>query len=420
MNLFWSKRRVRNHKVVLASRTTLLISVIVPLSFARLADGSPVPKKPSESRFIVEQGLANLVDLVFLFDRLFTKSTTATSPDYLERVSEPSSKFYPDYLEYKQGRISRAELVRRLPHVALISTSGSKNFYISSVPSMYWRARTEQRKNWFLDTDFAPDSVYSLYERIDKLTPLVATESAGTGAFVTAQPRDETFDQILFHTRNFWGQVDEVLKAKRFPDLLLLWMGHNNLDWVTQVPPNERQRPEKQFAEIAKRFRQDYTRQMRRLISRAERQDYKVAIVVFGLPFETGFKARETAEALKARNPKLYPYLETGYRYFESSKPENRQDTIRLERMFDRELKDMVRDLRDELGLYPNVRLQYSDALAKPLSDVAVLEAHDAWHLSPKGHNREAQAAFTALGPSLHFLGIELPDEGSRRSQLHQ
>lgn len=94
-----------------------------------------------------EQIAANLVDLIFLFDRVASDSPTARTPDYLERVAQPSSQFYNDYLEYRQGRISRAELVRRLPHMAMMGDSLTQHFYISSPISLLWRARTQRRKN---------------------------------------------------------------------------------------------------------------------------------------------------------------------------------------------------------------------------------------------------------------------------------
>src|SRR6266478_39165 len=97
-----------------------------------------------------EQIAANLVDLIFLFDRVASDPPTARTPDYRERVSQASSPFYNDYLEYRQGRIDRAELVRRLPHVAMVGDSLTQHFYISSPISLFWRARTQRRKNWFL------------------------------------------------------------------------------------------------------------------------------------------------------------------------------------------------------------------------------------------------------------------------------
>src|SRR5207248_8729114 len=89
-----------------------------------------------------EQIAANLVDLIFLFDRVASDPPTATMPDYLERVSQPSSPFYNDYLAYRRGRIDRAELVRRLPHVAMMGDSLTEHYYLSSPASLFWRART--------------------------------------------------------------------------------------------------------------------------------------------------------------------------------------------------------------------------------------------------------------------------------------
>src|SRR5437899_2004330 len=145
-----------------------------------------------------------------LFDHLFMKSTTATSPDYLKRVSDPSSKLYRDYLEYKSGRIDQAELVRRLPHIAMIGDSLSKNFYISSPASMLWRARTERRRNWFLDTDSSPGSIESLYERLNQSTPLVATEYSSPGALVTSSQARVPFWRHLARTQYFASQVTRV------------------------------------------------------------------------------------------------------------------------------------------------------------------------------------------------------------------
>src|SRR5438067_7549692 len=82
-----------------------------------------------------EQIVANLVDLIFLFDRVASDPPTARTPDYLKPISTPSSPFYNDYLEYRRGKISRPELVRRLPHVAMMGDSVTQHLYISSPAS---------------------------------------------------------------------------------------------------------------------------------------------------------------------------------------------------------------------------------------------------------------------------------------------
>src|SRR6266481_721128 len=356
-----------------------------------------------------EQIAANLVDLIFLFDRVASDPPTATTPDYLERISQPSSPFYNDYLEYRQGGIDRADLVCRLPHVATMGDSLTQHFYISSPISLFWRARTQRRKNWFLDTDPDPGSIWSVYERLQTFTPLVATEYNGAGALVAPTRASEGIRRRIVRTRNLSGQARQILRKQRFPDLILIWIGHNNLDWVEGLSPIERAHPEKRLQEIATQFRQNYTGSLQWLIDRAKTENHRVAIVVFGLAnLEAFFKARRKAEALHAKNPALYPYFESGNRSFESLKSPYQNNMVRLGLMLNGEMRSMIGNLDRQLARSSNVRVQYSDALAKVnFSRVELINAADAWHPSVEGHKALAAAAFSALGPSLAFLGIE-------------
>ena len=405
---FSSNRRAIS-KYPFASMTALMFALSFSLSTAEPLSPSPEsPLRVSKVERVAKKFAVGAVDTILLFDHLFRKSSTVVSRHYLDRVADPNSPFHATYLDYKQGRISKTDLVARLPHVSLIGDSLSKNFYITTVPSVFWRCRTKFRKNWFLDTDPPPNSIYSVYERIEELTPLVATDYARTGAFVTAQSGDEDFIHLLGHTPHFAGQVDQTLKAKRFPDLLLIWIGNNNLDWLVGASPSERAHPDKYLHERARRFGEDYARQLRRLISRAESEDHPAAIVAFGLVnSEAALRARQTAEALRAHNHNLFPYLEVDYRRCESMRPQYRQNIARFEILINRELKRAVDEVRDELRLYPKVRLEYSNAFSElDISNVALLNAHDAWHSSPEGHDLLAQTAFTAIAPSLRFLRI--------------
>jgi lysophospholipase L1-like esterase len=365
------------------------------------------PSKPALPVEIAEDVSVDLVETLFLFDRFFTKSRTVISPDYLERVSEPSSKFYRDYRQYTHHRLSRAEIVRRLPHIAMLGDSLCQNFYISAIPSMFWRARTEHRKNWFLDTDSSPQSIYSVYERLLKFTPLVATEYSCDGAKVGPGQTPEDFSRKLAGVRNLSGQGRQVLRNKRFPDLVMVWIGHNNADWAAGLSLAERQHPQERLREEARQFGENYTQSLRPLIDRAKTEDHKVAFVVFGLAdFKTFFKCRQKAEALHGSNPKLYPYFEITCQRFESFKPAYQKDTTRLTLMMNGELQKMVANLNRELKDSSNVRLQYSDSFSNYKIRLEMLRSEDAWHLSRMGHNVVAGAALTALPPSLQFLGI--------------
>jgi lysophospholipase L1-like esterase len=393
-------RSLRSRRFVLFGS---VCSLLAPGSFAQ----PPPPENQSAVLEIAEQITVDAIGAIFVFDQLFTKSATVTSPDYLQRVSEPSSKFYPDYLEYKQGRISRAELVGRLPHIAMLGDSLSKNMYISSAPSLFWRARTERRKNWFLDTDPAPGSIYSVYERLDKITPLVATEYSSGGARVMPGQTTPVFSRKLGRARNFSGQVNRVLRNKRFPDLVMICIGHNNANWVKGLSAEQRKHPEKRLHEIAREFGDNYTEQLQLLVDRAKTENHKVAIVVFGLvDFKTFFESRQKAAVLHASDRKRYPYIEVDTRLYEALKPAYQKNMARVAVMMNDELRMRVGVLNKE-STGSNVRLQYSDAISTlDLGHLELLHEMDAWHPSRKGHSVLAQAAYPALSPSLRFLGI--------------
>lgn len=71
-------------------------------------------------------------------------------------------------------------------------------------------------------------------------------------------------------------------------------------------------------------------------------------------------------------------------------------------------LRAMVADLERELGNARHVRIEYSDALTKvDFSRLELINPVDGWYPSVEGHKVLAQAAFSALHPSLVFLGIE-------------
>ncbi len=325
----------------------------------------------------------------------------------MERIAEPASRFHSDYLAYRQGDITRAELVARLPHIAMIGDSVCMKIYISSPWGTFWRAHTPRRNNWFFDLDPAP-GIYSVSKALEAITPFVAIECAGVGALVDHEHGRQGLFRRILGTRNFSAQVAELLRARRFPDLILISIGHNNVDWAWRCPPNELERSEERLKRLSKEFRQNYARELRRLLRRARIQQHRVAIVVYGLiNFESYFKGRESAERRRESDRTLYPYLETTYKYFVSFHPCYRRNLIRLAAMANQELHAMVKELNHEIVL-EQVQLRYSDALATAdLSRTELLHPIDGWHASVEGHNALAEAACRDLKPSLEFLGIQ-------------
>ena len=326
----------------------------------------------------------------------------------LSVISNPASPHNTDYLEYREGRITEEQLMDRVPHITIVGDSLSRDFFVSSsLVSMVWRSKKNHRCDWFLDTDPSANSVYSLYERLSQETPLVACEYSSVGGSVdSGGGRNRFLGSWL--PLSFSQQTDLILAEERFPDLVLLWIGHNNLHWEWFVDPRRPEDIETGLKNMAANFRKDYPRQLGRLVERAREQKQRRAFIVFGLVnFKSFFEARDTAEKLRKENPKLYPYFDVGYQRYESMKPEYRANMMKLALMINEELRAMVGEFNRESGGDSPVRLEYSDALATfDLSAVEMIHRMDAWHPSTKGHSALAEAVFVALRPSLNFLGI--------------
>src|SRR6266542_2374088 len=138
------------------------------------------------------------------------KSAPVVSANFLDRISEPVSRFHSDYLAYRNGDITQAELIMRLPHVAMVGDSVCTGVYISSIWSTFWRARSCRGNNWFLDTNPAPAGIQSVSKRLEEFTPFVAIECAGIGALVDHECQRESFSRRILRTRNFSGQNEEL------------------------------------------------------------------------------------------------------------------------------------------------------------------------------------------------------------------
>jgi lysophospholipase L1-like esterase len=197
----------------------------------------------------------------------------------------------------------------------------------------------------------------------------------------------------------------------------MIWIGHNNLDWVHGLSSEERHHPQQRLRTIAAQVRVNYTESLQRLIQRAKVENHRVAIVIFGLAnIDAYLEARRKAGIVHAKNPSLYPHFNSGPRSFESMKPPYQRNMARLALMIDAELRAMVAGLQREFSNTHQVRIEYSDALTKvDLSRLELINAVDGWHPSIEGHKVLAQAAYSALRPSLVFLRITTRPGEKRR-----
>ena len=326
------------------------------------------------------------------------KSTTVITEDFLERIGQPESRYHADYLAYRRGEVTSAKLINRLPHIAMIGDSVCTGIHVSTPWATFWRARSRRAGDWF----------QSVSKRLEKLTPLVASHYGGIGAMIDDDSDRLWLSRRILGTRNFSAQIDQLIRARRFPDLVLISIGHNNVDWAWRSPRDELENAEGRLQRQRQEVRKNFARRLRNLIQHARKEPRRVAVVVFGLVnFGSYFKGREEAERRRAADRTLYPHLETTYKYLVSFRPDYRGNVIRLAEMVNDELRMMIDEFNRELEADDSVQLRYSDALATAdLSRAELLHHVDGWHASAEGHNVLAEAAFRDLAPSLEFIGI--------------
>lgn len=276
--------------------------------------------------------------------------------------------------------------------VALIGDSLSTGFHVSSPAAMLLRTRT-CNGNWFVDDS---GNIGSVLERLSARVPVVLHHLAYVSAHIDLVCQRTLMDRIAgtFHMSH---QIDRVLALKPFPEIVLLWIGHNNLDWANScgdAKPDETRLPRLADDAVA-----GYAKQFERLLEAARQQPHPVRFVIFALvSFEYFFEARAQTEAIKQREPSRYPFLEIDYRYFISMRPEYRKGMIELANLINSRLEVLVARMRSRHSVESNSTVSFSMGLhdarinkAECLCDV------DGWHPSPLGHQTLAEGAFPVV-----------------------
>lgn len=288
----------------------------------------------------------------------------------------------------------------RVRSAVLIGDSLSTGFRVGSWPGMLTRMWRARRRNWFISTGARNTEVLSLMSQLGRRNPTTAALLASVAAKVH-QSRKRKLTERLTNTWHFSDQVDEVLASNSFPDLALLWIGHNSMDWRSRIKIPSEDRLKK----LADEFATQYEAQLTRLTFGATAKKKRCAIVVFGLiNFGSFFEARQAAENARAKDPSLYPFLERNYRIFPSLLPQHRMGMVRLAKMCNRRLRLLCTRASDELR-ESEAELFYCNAFEEvDVSRREFLDARDAWHPSPAGHHALAAAAQEGLAEPLAYL----------------
>jgi len=287
-----------------------------------------------------------------------------------------------------------------VPTMALIADSLSTGFYVGSVPEMLPRMWRAWKGTWFVSEQGNQVEICSIFERLSKVTPISAIVHASARATVDAGG-SRTLVDLLTNTRHLSYQVDEVLLGE-FPDLLLVWIGHNDIDWRSRC---------KEFTDesceiLSTEFIDCYRKQMERLLKDALTSKKHIVIIVYGLiNFESFFEARAQAEQRRQADATQFPYLEKDHDYFPSMRPEHRSGMSQLAQRCNEKLEEMCDELNEAVRR-SDILMVYSDALSKAeIREADMLHQSDAWHPSSAGHRVLAQSAYEPIKEQLSYLG---------------
>ncbi len=323
-------------------------------------------------------------------------------PESVHCLRRQRHQVYPD----ASGALSSLEQMSgdrnetTLRTVSLIGDSLSTGFHLASPPSILIRLWTAWKKSWFLDGPTQDQAGLGIGARLNALGPIKAVSHASVTAGVDGGNRRTMLDRAL-NRWHFSHQVDELL-AGSFPDMVLIWIGHNNVDWKSRTNSCTAEA----FNDLSDAFAKFYQVQLRRLLKAALDSGKPVSVVVFGLiNFEAFFQARAEAERRKHADERLFPYLETAYRTFVSMKPEYREGMIRLAQLYNKKLRILCGAQSENLKR-TNVSLVYSEAMS--LADIArseFLSTIDAWHPSALGRRVLADCAYPSVHEQACFLG---------------
>ena len=288
---------------------------------------------------------------------------------------------------------------RRL-ELAVIGDSLTTGFCMSAIPAMVWAAHARARCNWFADRT---GRIQSVLERVGQEGPVLGHQFSTVSARVDESRK--RLSERLLGTRHFSEQVANIAKLSRFPDIVLVWIGHNDLDWVRHQPAPDVTRSAV-LRQIVDRFIVRYQEQLTRLLSAATLSGHPAAIVVYALVnFRRFFVARGRAEQIREQSSHRYGRVVDGYTKFASMRPEYRDGIIELSDLINEALRRTV-DATSAEACRLNVTLRYSTALYDTdISSEAALSDTDGWHPSTYGHGLLAASAYQSIEDIVQAFG---------------
>lgn len=275
--------------------------------------------------------------------------------------------------------------------IACIGDSLSTGFELCGNPlSTMLSARLRNNHGWFNSPVPQVRSLASiLMRRFHVFSSNFSTVSAHAAPVATWSMSD-----VLLGTSNLLEQV-RLMLGRRLPyDLVLMWIGHNDLNFAAY--------PDKPIEQITYETYNAIVGAAT-AIQRAYRHlPRRTSVVVLGLiGFEKFLLGRDEAMRIRFQDPHAFPSFELCYDVFPSMAAEHREQLIKAGLNINNELKKRI----DEFDSSGNCKIFYSDAFQElRISRAKYLSKVDAWHPGPLGRRALARAAYPITHKAIDWV----------------
>jgi hypothetical protein len=177
--------------------------------------------------------------------------------------------------------------------------------------------------------------------------------------------------------------VQDLILKTEIPDIALIWIGHNNMDWQADEVIFGEEYNHQMHSEILVK---NYLENVMRLRDRGIKK-----IVCFGLiNFSSFFKARNEASLVQKKDRRRFRHFSKPTDIFISLRPEFQDNVVTLASAFNHLLEIEIEKLNFQ-------EIIYSDCFSKMDIDVPTLHESDAWHFSNYGMSRLAKEVSKVL-----------------------
>ncbi len=312
------------------------------------------------------------------------------------------------YAADKAGIINPTEAIHRLSEesevkkIVVFGDSLAKSYWHNSnIFDSLQRMSKAIGKDWAVDQE--EDAIDSLFERIKRQNPrhpLHIKNYATVGAKLGKDKSPLAQLKATAGVKSLDEQIRDFQSDGGKANLILLLIGHNDLDWDEGLSAEEKESlsESERLLRHKKNFLTTYKLRLQEIQSLFSDGEEPLDIVVLGLiDFESFLIAHEEAEKAHQNDPKSFPHLPSTHSVMGVIKKDRRQTALKMGRMLNEGLEALVQELNELSTLGKTFHFSAALSQNRGLSTMQILHPKDGLHLSDEGHDLVAESVYRSL-----------------------